>query len=389
MGLYSRESCSQCGTCLELCPVLSLGRGEASDSIRSLAAGQWVSEVLARCTGCMSCDALCPSGANPYGLLLERYRERYVSSGIPRVFCNAMPQREGPNIWRGLERWLSPAEKEDLSRWSRPPDSREVLFLGCNQRLTPYVARTVLFKDITVFTDPSECCGEYYLRLGLVEEAREKAASLSRRFEELGIRKVVAFCPACQNTIQRLAPLALGVDFDVEVTGLVEWLESRVRQGDVVLSRKLEGTVTVQDPCHASGLGEEVIASVRYLLSQTGLRVLEMENNGLEAECCAIGASVARYRLSDVMRTGMHRARQARATGASRTCAWCNGCYMVMNMFRLVYPLQPPVYHLLELIQLAAGEEPLRQVPARSLQLLAAAVESTARDGFHFGRTHI
>ena len=386
---YSRERCELCGECLSRCPVVRANHEEAPGMVRALAAGEHLGEVLDRCTGCMSCDAFCSSGASPYGLLLERYHERYLERGIPRVFCNAMPQREGPNIWRSLERWLSPREKQDLASWSSPPSGEEVLFLGCNQRLTPYIADARLFDDIEIFSDPDECCGEYYLRLGLIEEARRKAASLALRFRELGVKKVVAFCPACQNTMQNLAPRLLGVDFDVEVTGLVDWLAGRLASGEIVPVKRMTGAVAVQDPCHASGLGPGAIESVRDLLRLLGLTVTEFDNSGMRAECCGLGASLGRYRLRDVVKTGARRSIQSRGTGAALTCAWCNGCYMVMNMFRLVNPVAPPVYHIVELVQIAAGEKPRRKVLARGVQLLASAVEASARDGLSFGEVHL
>jgi Fe-S oxidoreductase len=389
LSYYDRERCNTCGKCLAACPVLRLDESTAAGLIERLAGGSWAGEVLDRCTGCMSCDASCPNGANPYGLLLERYSERYQGQGIPRVFCGAMPQRDGPNLWRSLEKWLSPTERSDLSTWADPRGASEVLFLGCNQRLTPYVASTALFKDLAIYSDPGQCCGEYYLRLGLLEQGAAKAESLSRKFRQLGIKRVIAFCPACQNTMQHLAPDILGVRFDVEVTGLVEWLAGELGAGRIAPAHSLDLKVTVQDPCHASGLGEEPVAQVRELLGGLGISVVEMENSGTMAECCGLGASIARYRLTDVIGTGLQRGRQAGHTGADRTCAWCNGCYMVMNMFRLLYPLQPPVYHLLELLQEACGEEPARQMPSRALQLVACAVEATARDGFRFGRTRV
>ena len=387
--LYSRDHCEGCGECLSMCPVLKVDRGRAADLMRMLADGRHVAEVLDRCTGCMSCDSFCPNGAHPYGLLLERYEERYRARGIPRIFCNAMPLRQGPNLWRGLERWLSVEERRDLAEWSKEPAGDEVLFLGCNQRLTPYIARTRIFDDVTIFTDARECCGEYYLRLGLVDEARERAASLAERFRELGIRRVIAFCPACQNTMTNLAPNALGVDYGVEVVGLVEWLAARVESGGITLSRRISGTVTVQDPCHASGLGPAPVEKVRELLRMMGLDVREMRDHGEAALCCGLGASLARYRLTDVIRTGLLRTLDAGSTRSDLTCAWCNGCYMVMNMFRLLYPLTPPVYHLLELLELASGEKPVRKMPARGFQLVAAAVEAAARDGFSFSRVSI
>ena len=389
-ALYLAQNCRQCGECLAACPSLSgVSRARAALLVKRLAAGEWVGEVLERCTGCMSCDAACPNGAHPYGLLLERFGERYRAGGIPRVFCNAMPQRAGPTLWSGLDRWLSGREKDNLAAWTRPPERDEVLFLGCTQRLTPYVADSALFADLEVFSDPSQCCGEYYLRLGMFDEARAKAAALASRLNELGIRKVIAFCPACQNTMLNLAPGVLGVEFDVEVTGLVDWLASRIESGRIEPLRRFEGTATIQDPCHASLLGQGTVDRVRDLVGLLGREVAEMHHSGVAAECCGLGASLGRYSLADVMKTGVRRARQARGTGAGLTCAWCNGCYMVMNMFRMVYPVQPPVWHLLELLEQATGAEPLRRQPVRSVQLLASAVESAARDRFRFSRTHV
>jgi Fe-S oxidoreductase len=385
ISAFDREVCRECGLCLQGCPVLRLEAEPAKDCIRRLAGGEYVTEVLDFCTGCMSCDAVCPEGARPYALLLERYAERYVRNGIPSVFMGAMPQRDGPNLWRGLDKWLSGKERRSLELWANPPGgTREVLFLGCNQRLTPYIADTSLFSCVTIFSDPGECCGDYYLRLGLIEAARSKALSLAGRFTEMGIERIIAFCPACENTMTNLAPSLLGVPFDFEIVGLVEWLASRVESGGVRLKNRLRGIASIQDPCHASGLDPSSADGVRRLVELTGLEVREFATSGATAECCGLGASLARYRLTDVLRTGLRRMEQSRRTGADLTCAWCNGCYMVMNMFRLVHPLAPPVFHLLELLQIASGELPVRRIPARPIELLLAATDATLRDGVRF-----
>jgi len=387
--MFRPELCESCGECLVRCPVMRMTPERARRAVRSLSSGLYVREVLDHCTGCFSCEAVCSRGAHPYGRLLSFYDARYRRRGIPAVFRGAMPGGDGPDIWRGLERWYTPAERADLSRWTGEPAGDEVVFLGCNQRLTPYVAGSALLEGATLFTDPTTCCGEFYLRLGMLDVAREKASRLAARFSELGIKKVTAFCPACLNTMRNLAPLVLGVEFEVELEGLVDMLLRRLDEGSLVLRRRLSGTVTVQDPCHASMLGPGTIEDVRKLLGATGLEVVEMESSGAMAECCGLGASIARYRLTDVVRTGLRRMGSARKTGADRACAWCNGCYMVMNMFRLVYPWGPPVHHLLELFEVAAGAETAGKVPSRPLQLLASAVSTAACGGFGFRRVMI
>jgi len=385
MGHYSKEKCELCGKCLSECPVLEMDSETARASIRLLSEGKWVPGVLERCTGCMSCEAICPNGANPFGLLISHFSERYKKEGIPRIFESAMPQRKGPNIWKTSQKWFSADEKKNLSLWSKPPKGKEVLFLGCNQRLTPYIASTPIFEDIEIFTDPDECCGELYLRLGLFEEARKRASSLSRRLNELGIEKITAFCPACQNMMQNLSPNLLGVQFDFEVTGLVDWLLEWLERNQSRVQNQSK-KVTVQDPCHASGLGENTARKVRDILERIGFTVVEMENCGLKAECCGLGASVSRYRIDDVAKTALRRVIQAKKTDAQITCAWCNGCYITMNIARLIYSITPPVFHLIELVELSSGGIPKRKMPARAFQLIAAGAESLTRDGFKLRR---
>lgn len=384
--MFEKDSCDLCGRCFEECPVIQAGHDEAVTMIRRLVEGEYVAEVLDRCTGCMSCNLICDRDANPYDLLLDFYGSRYAREGIPGVFRCAMPQRDGPNIWRHLHKYLSHRERGLIKSWSLDPMSEEVVFLGCNQQLTPLVADTDVFGDIPVFTDPRHCCGEYYLRLGLLEQARNKAAGLAERFESLGIKRIIAFCPACHNTMSNLAPRLLGVEFPVEIVGLPRWLKEKISDGTLRVSNPLQGKVTVQDPCHASELGEETASDVRWLIDSTGLEIIEMEHHGTAAECCGLGAALARYRLADVLQTGFRRMAQTGKTGAGRTCAWCNGCYFVMNMFRLLYPTAPPVNHLMDLVRRACGEEPGRTMPGRAVQLVAAAAQAAALDGFRFDR---
>ncbi|MDD5747442.1 MAG: (Fe-S)-binding protein [Actinomycetota bacterium] len=385
---YSLDRCEKCGKCISQCPVLKIPEGKAKEFMEQLSQGIWVAEVLERCTGCMSCDAICPNDAGPYGLLLRHYEERYRKSGIPQVFLNATPVRNGPNIWRTTRRFFSEDEKRNVVAWSKIPVNDEVLFLGCNQRLDPFIADSPIFDGIEIFTDPRECCGEPYMRLGLLDEARKRARSLSLRFKQAGIKKVITFCPACQNMMQNLSPEILGVSYDVEVTGAVDWLSSRIENQE--MGNSLRGkTVTIQDPCHATGLGEETVIKVREILKKAGLNIIEMETHGTRAECCGLSAAVSRYRLSDVIGTGLKRAKQAELTGADLTCAWCNGCYITLNMFRLAYPFTPPIFHLVEILELAGGMTSKRRMPARAAQLLAAASGSLFLDGFRFRKVHL
>jgi len=62
LAMFKQELCDNCGNCLELCPVLRLSPELAREYIGRLIEGEHVNEVLDRCTGCMSCDAVRPAG---------------------------------------------------------------------------------------------------------------------------------------------------------------------------------------------------------------------------------------------------------------------------------------------------------------------------------------
>lgn len=378
--LFHPESCDFCGLCLEGCPELNLTREEGGDVIRRLVEGEYISGVLDRCTNCMNCDALCPTGARPYELIVYRWFERYREKGIPPVFLGAVPFRDGPNVWSKLEKWYTEREREEVRRWREPEGAREMLFLGCNQQYTPYIVHSRLFEGLPVFSDRSYCCGEPVFRLGMLEDARRCALRLKRRLEELGVERLIAFCPSCYNTMTNLTPNAFGIRYGVEIVDLTRWLQSRLDAGEIDVSNPLDMTVTIQDGCHGTGIGEDFLRANRDILARLGLTVKEMEHTGGGMRCCGLGAAAARYRLSDVLKQGIGRLREAKGTGADAVSAYCNGCYFTMNMIKLAYPVTPPVYHMVELVQKAMGEKPERRIGLRRIEILMAAAEAVGLD---------
>jgi len=85
--------------------------------------------------------------------------------------------------------------------------------------------------------------------------------------------------------------------------------------------------------------------------------------------CCGIGAGFSiesNYHPWDLTRASLKRLREAKKTGADILCAYCAGCLQMLSVGRIVYPLAPEIYHLLELVQMAVGEAPLRRIKSRA-----------------------
>ena len=86
--------CTRCGQCLTICPVYGKTYEESNSSrgklflLRSLADGtvkptKELMELAARCTLCMRCKAICPSGVNTTDLIMALRRKMAEEGQLP------------------------------------------------------------------------------------------------------------------------------------------------------------------------------------------------------------------------------------------------------------------------------------------------------------------
>ncbi len=374
--MFASEKCDYCGECLAKCDWIKCNAEEGSDFIVRLVKGEHVPEVMNVCTNCMNCDSYCPQGARPYNLIIYRWYERYQREGIPPVFKRALPFHGEVNVWSKLEKWLSRRERKNLHRWKNTSGAEEMLFLGCNQHYDPYIVDSRLFAGIPVFSDRSYCCGEPAFRLGLLDEARRCAINLQEKLKGLGVKRLLVFCPACYNTLTNLIPNSFGINYEVELVPIVSWLKERLEGGSIPIKKSLNVSVSIQDSCHGSSLGKEYLQETRDVLTMIGASVKEMEHSWENMRCCGLGYAATRYSLVDVVFKGVKRLRETGQTGSELTTTYCNGCYFTMNMMRMLSPGSPPVYHFVELIQMAMGEKPVRKINSRRYAIVLAALEA-------------
>lgn len=113
ISAFNRESCTLCGLCLNQCPVMQLPLEEAKKEVKRLITKEESKYVLSKCNSCVSCNLICPQGANPYQLILERWNDLYKIRGAPPIYRFVCPT-ETPNIWQLTNIFLSNEEKNGL-----------------------------------------------------------------------------------------------------------------------------------------------------------------------------------------------------------------------------------------------------------------------------------
>jgi Fe-S oxidoreductase len=193
---------------------------------------------------------------------------------------------------------------------------------------------------------------------------------MEERYRTLNIKKAVYFCIAGYNMTQNLLPRYFGARFDFDKVYLLDYLRQRMERGEIKLSDRASGTVTLHDPCHARTLGAEYLDMPRSLLEDMGYHLVEMEHCREMSLCCGYGNGAGRYSPIDIIVWSIRRLREAKRTGAGMIVTYCATCLLYLCVARRLYPFAPPVYHILDLLQMAIGEQPVLRHSERAGRMI-------------------
>ena len=364
---FCLERCDLCGDCLSKCPEFGDDIVDASGTIKRLIDGDYVKEVLERCSSCISCNIICPYECNPYGLILYRWHERSRKKGLPVRASLVMPLEPG-NAWNRLMEGLTGGERRLLDSWAdleRDELEGRALFAGCNLQVMPYLAESAIFEGLPIYGRPDLCCGEVYYRMGAFDKVHSIVSHLQKAYGELEIEEVVAYCQACYNVLKNILPKYFDASFSFHISYFGDLLAEKVLGGELPVAGRLKGLkVTVQDPCHSKELGREFQERPRRVLEYMGCEVNEMKHSREMSLCCGLGHGAARSNPMDMAAGIIRRLREARATGADYLVVYCNSCDLLFSVGTQLTPFIIPVYHLNELVAKALGEE----LPRRNLK---------------------
>jgi Fe-S oxidoreductase len=365
-------SCTECGRCQDQCPawatekplspkllIMNL-REHLFESAPELLSGKEVPEdgvsnkalvpniidddVLWSCTSCGACVEQCPVDIEHVDTIIEMRRyEVLMEARFPTEAGLMLRNVENQGDPWGLGSsqrlaWTAGLEFEVPVVTNTIPDEVEYLFwVGCAgalderaRKTTQAIARLLHKAGVTfaVLGPKESCTGDPARRLGNEYLFQTQAQTNIETLKSAGVRKIVASCPHCFNSIAREYP-ALGGDF--EVYHHTQLLEKLLSAGSLKPETRISSKVTYHDPCYL-GRHNEVYDEPRGVLNHVpGVELTEMHRCRNKGFCCGAGGS--RMWLEEKLgsRINVNRTDEALGTGADIVSTACPYCLIMLD----------------------------------------------------------
>jgi Fe-S oxidoreductase len=320
----------------------ALKRGEKGRLALIGAAGEGTvsEEAIWSCTTCGACTSVCPVLIEqaPKIVKLRRYLVQ-EKARFPDELLNLFE-----NIEQRSNPWgIAPSER---SKWSsllgdrtfRQGETEYLFFVGCagafdsrDKHVTVALA-TILDKagvSWGILGKEEPCCGDSVRRLGneyvFDRMARENVAL----FKEKGVTKVVTQCPHCFTT---LANDYRQYGLEIEVLHHSRLIAGLVESGRLRLPRQAgQGKVIFHDSCYLGRHNDTYAAPRAVVTAATGTAPAEFGRNRENGFCCGAGGGRMWMEEQTGSRINLERVRQAMEQEPDTLCVSCPYCMTMME----------------------------------------------------------
>jgi len=370
-ALLSLDACMECGRCEDACPAFATSkplspkkvvqdlkqlmtlsltpRANGSDSpLPALHDGTIQAETLWSCTACSACVRVCPVRIDPLTLITDMRRNRVgegtlsgtAATALRRMQSSAnpwgLPAAERPNWSEGLG---APTAKEN-------PNFEVLYWVGCAgsyDRRAQRVARAVvkLLKhanvNFAILGREEKCTGESARRLGDEFLFQELAQANIATLAKYNVRKILAHCPHCLNSLLKDYSQFGG---QYEVVHHTQFISQLIKDGRLKIpssdGQNNAGAVTYHDPCYLARVNSIHDAPREVLKTALGASSAppdfrEMLRNREKTFCCGAGGGRMWMEENPKQRVSTVRAKEALATGAKTVAVGCPFCLTMIT----------------------------------------------------------
>ncbi len=303
-------------------------------------------EVIWDCTTCGACVQACPVNIEHIDTIIDMRRNLVMGeSRFPKEMQSALQNLETTgNPWgqppQARTEWTRGSSKQQELHIPLAQDNpgAEVLFwVGCagafddrNKKVVYDFAKLMQMAgvDFAILGPEESCTGDPARRMGAEYIyqmlAEQNIATLNGR----KIKKIVATCPHCFNTLFNEYP-QFGGKF--EVVHHTEFLAQLVAEGRLTPARGGERSVTYHDPCYLARHNDVWEGARRVIESIPGNTYGEMHRHGHSTFCC--GAGGGRMWMEERMgkKMNIERTDEALASASDTLAVGCPYCNIMLS----------------------------------------------------------
>jgi Fe-S oxidoreductase len=354
--LLDLVTCTECGRCQSQCPAWNTGKSLSPKLVimdlreelfrkerKGLVPDVISEEVLWACTTCGACVEECPVDIEHIDAIVDMRRYQVlIESRFPAEAALMLRNVEnrGDPWGLGAAKRLEWAEALDFEvpvvKGSIPDEVEYLFWVGCAgalderaRKTTQSVARLLHRAGVSfAVLGPAETCtGDPVRRLGNEYLFQMQAQQNIETLNGAGVKKVIASCPHCFNTLSKEYP-SLGGNF--EVIHHSQLLGRLVSEGRL-RPKRLEAKVAYHDPCYL-GRHNQVYGPPRTVIdSVPGLSSLEMGRCKERSFCCGAGGARMWLEEHQGKRINLERTDEALATGADVVSTACPYCLIMLD----------------------------------------------------------
>ncbi len=366
-------TCTECGRCTDNCPAWNTEKvlsprdvvvklrhyvsSEGKDILAGKPAGeqpdlpdaQWVTpEELWACTTCNACVEQCPLFIDQMGKIVDMRRFLTLEGKLSGTATRTLQKlQNNGNPWGFPENqrggWLSEMDVPVLGVSAEDASGFDVIYwAGCFGGYDPRgqeVSRAIvtLLKtagvNFAVMGSAETCTGDPARRLGEEALYQMLAAQNIETLNEMKVKKILANCPHCFNTIKNEYPQFGG---RYEVVHHTDFLLELIREGKLNPDAKIEKKMTYHDSCYI-GRYNNVYDSPREILrSIPGIDLVEMKRNRTKSFCCGAGGGKI-WMEEEAPRVNWNRfdeAAESEPDTLATACYFCNTMFDDAARFR-------------------------------------------------------
>jgi len=297
-------------------------------------------DVLWSCTTCGACVEQCPVDIEHVDHIVDMRRYQVlIEASFPAEAGVMLRNLENKgNPWGApqntREDWTKGLDFE-VPRVGETEDFDYLFWVGCagafedRAKKTTRAVATLLHEagvKYAILGEGETCTGDPARRIGNEFVFQMLAQQNVETLQEANVKRIVATCPHCFNTLgNEYGQLGL----EVEVVHHTQLLAHLVKEGKLTPVQPIEGDVTYHDPCYL-GRHNRVFDAPREVLGAAA-NLVEMPRNSERSFCC--GAGGARMWMEEKIgkRINVERTEEALATGAKTIAVGCPFCYTMIG----------------------------------------------------------